>query len=79
MLDIKFIRENRDLIAMAATKKHLIFNVDELLKLDDERRASLLIVEQKRSEHNTKSTGCSHGNSERRQLLWKSSAPKSGA
>ncbi|MEK7170183.1 MAG: serine--tRNA ligase [Patescibacteria group bacterium] len=70
MLDIKFIRENRDLIAMAATKKHLIFNVDELLKLDDERRASLLIVEQKRSAHNTKSTHVAHTViPERRQLL----------
>lgn len=55
MLDIKFIRENKDLIAMAAQKKRVNFNVDELLKLDDERRALLTIVEEKRAEQNRKS------------------------
>ncbi|MDO8594138.1 MAG: serine--tRNA ligase [bacterium] len=70
MLDIKFIRENKDLIAMAATKKHVNFNVDDLLKLDDERRALLMVVEQKRSEHNIKSTQVAHTSiPERRQLL----------
>ena len=36
MLDIKFIRENKDLIAAAAKKKRVPFDVEELLKLDDE-------------------------------------------
>ncbi len=70
MLDIKFIRENKELIALAAEKKRVNFNVDELLKLDDERRALLLIVEQKRSEHNLKSAQVAHTViPERRQLL----------
>ena len=37
MLDIKFIRENKDLISEAARKKRLSFKVDELLKVDDQR------------------------------------------
>ncbi|KKW11296.1 MAG: Serine-tRNA ligase [Parcubacteria group bacterium GW2011_GWA2_49_9] len=70
MLDIKFIGENKDLIAMAAQKKHVKFDVEELLKLDDERRALLLVVEQKRSEQNLKSTQVAHTSiPERRQLL----------
>ena len=70
MLDIKFIRENKDLIAMAAQKKRVNFNVDELLKLDDERRGLLMTVEQRRAEHNLKSTQVAHTViPERRQLL----------
>jgi len=70
MLDIKFIRENKDLIAMAVQKKHLKFDVEELLKLDDARRALLLIVEQKRFEHNQKSQHMSQTKiPERRMLL----------
>jgi seryl-tRNA synthetase len=37
MLDIKFIRENPELIKMAATKKKLKFNVDELVEMDKKR------------------------------------------
>lgn len=70
MLDIKFIRENKDLIAMAAKKKHVDFNVEDLLKLDDERRALLATVEEKRAEHNRRSdTFFRTSVPERRQLL----------
>lgn len=70
MLDIKFIRENKEFVAMAAQKKRVKFDVEELLKLDDERRALLTVVEQKRSEHNLKSTQVGHTSiPERRQLL----------
>lgn len=55
MLDINFIRENRELIAMAAKKKHIDFNVDDLLQLDDRRRELLAVVEGKRAEHNRRS------------------------
>ncbi|OHA19365.1 MAG: serine--tRNA ligase [Candidatus Taylorbacteria bacterium RIFCSPHIGHO2_02_FULL_47_18] len=55
MLDIKFIRENKELIAEAARKKHIAFKVDELITADDERRAVLKIVEDKRAEQNRKS------------------------
>lgn len=52
MLDIKFIRENKDLIALGATKKHINFNVDELLEADDARRAVLGEVEALRGKQN---------------------------
>ena len=55
MLDIKFIRENKDLIAMAAKKKHLDFAVDELIAADDKRRALLSSIEKNRALQNSAS------------------------
>jgi len=55
MLDIKFIRENKELIEMAAKKKHLKFDVAELLKADDKRKELLQSVEAKRAEQNAMS------------------------
>lgn len=52
MLDIKFIRENKDLIKMGAAKKHISFDVDALLTVDDKRRALLATVEEKRAKQN---------------------------
>ena len=55
MLDIKFIRENKELVAEAARKKCVDFKVEELIAVDDERRALLTVVENKRAEQNRKS------------------------
>lgn len=55
MLDIKFIRENKDLIAAAAKKKHLDFVVDNLIVIDDKRRLVMGTVEKKRAEQNAAS------------------------
>jgi len=52
MLDIKFIRENKDIVAAGAKKKHVVFDVDELLKIDDERRTVLASIEKKRADQN---------------------------
>ncbi len=52
MLDIKFIRENKDIIAFGAKKKHIDFDVDKLVAVDDKRRELLTTLEQKRSEQN---------------------------
>lgn len=52
MLDIKFIRENKELIAEAARKKRADFKVEELIAADDERRTLLKAVEDKRAEQN---------------------------
>lgn len=52
MLDIKFIRENKDLIALAAKKKRIDFKVDDLIALDDRRKTVLSSVESKRAEQN---------------------------
>jgi seryl-tRNA synthetase len=52
MLDIKFIRENKEAIAAGAKKKHIDFSVEALVTLDDRRREVLSIVEAKRAEQN---------------------------
>jgi len=53
MLDIKFIRENSELVAEAARKKRITFDVKELLTSDDVRLALLLEVETMRAKQNT--------------------------
>ncbi|MEK7614696.1 MAG: serine--tRNA ligase [Patescibacteria group bacterium] len=52
MLDIKFIKENADLIKDAARKKHVDFDLDELIEADDLRLETLLSVESLRAEQN---------------------------
>lgn len=52
MLDIKFIRENKDIVQEGARKKRINFNVDELLKIDDRRRELLSSIEKRRAEQN---------------------------
>lgn len=52
MLDIRFVRENKDLVAAGAKKKHIDFDVDALIALDDKRRELMTSVEAKRAEQN---------------------------
>jgi seryl-tRNA synthetase len=52
MLDIKFIRENKDLVQDGAKKKHIDINIDELVALDDKRLELLRVVEDMRAEQN---------------------------
>ncbi len=52
MLDIKFIRENKDVVALGAKKKHLKFDIEELILADDKRRELLASIEKKRAEQN---------------------------
>src|SRR3989344_5055686 len=52
MLDIKFIREHPDLVAAGARKKHIDFDVQELLKADEAHRRLLAEIEELRSKHN---------------------------
>ena len=53
MLDIKFIRENKDLITAGAKKKHLDFNVEDLIAVDDRRKMLMASAEKKRAEQNS--------------------------
>lgn len=55
MLDIKFIRENRDIVKNAAIKKNIKVDVDGLISLDNERLDLLRDIEALRSEQNTQS------------------------
>jgi len=52
MLDIKFIRENADLITAGAKKKHLQVNIAKLLAVDEKRRNILTEVENMRAKQN---------------------------
>jgi len=52
MLDIKFIKENKELVKMGAKKKHSSFDVEELLKIDEKRISLLSDVEGLRGEQN---------------------------
>ncbi len=52
MLDIHFIRENKDLIKMGSQKKHISFDVDALIAVDDKRLELLKAVELMRAEQN---------------------------
>ena len=53
MLDIKFIRENLDIVKMAATKKHIKVDLDRLVAVDDSRRELMSSIESKKAEQNT--------------------------
>ncbi len=52
MLDIKFIRENKDIVQTGAKKKRVEIDIDQLIALDDERLKILKEVEELRGEIN---------------------------
>lgn len=52
MLDIKFIRENKELIELAAKKKHIEFDVNKLIEVDDKRKSLIQSVDEKNREKN---------------------------
>lgn len=52
MLDIKFIRENLDIVKMAAAKKHITIDLDRLVAVDDERKTLMRLLEDKKAEQN---------------------------
>lgn len=52
MLDIKFIRENKDIVDLAIKKKKVKLDLAELIKSDDERLVVLAEVERLRAKQN---------------------------
>lgn len=52
MLDIKFIRENKDIVKAGADKKHKAVDIDALLVLDEKRLEIMARTEALRSEQN---------------------------
>ena len=52
MLDIKFIRENKDVVSAGAKKKHIDVDIDALIAIDDKRLELLSKVEALRGEQN---------------------------
>ncbi len=69
MLDIKFIRENADLIVAAGKKKHLDFDVTKLLEVDDKRREALQSLETMRADQNALSDKIPKVDTEERTAL----------
>ncbi|HUY62784.1 MAG TPA: serine--tRNA ligase [Candidatus Paceibacterota bacterium] len=55
MLDIRFIRENADLVKAGAAKKRIDADIDRLLAVDDDRKRLQQEYETKRAEQNRKS------------------------
>ncbi|MFC1732908.1 serine--tRNA ligase [candidate division KSB1 bacterium] len=52
MLDINFIRENKELVKEGARKKRMDVDIDRLILIDDKRRETLQGVEEKRAKQN---------------------------
>lgn len=52
MLDIQFIRENRELVAKKAAEKNIAVDLEQLLGFDEQRRQLLQKVESLRQERN---------------------------
>lgn len=73
MLDIKFIREHLDLIKAGARKKHIDVDLDELIRLDQERVALLQEIETMRAEQNeySKKIGATDGGRARESAIVK--------
>ncbi|MDO8728389.1 MAG: serine--tRNA ligase [bacterium] len=69
MLDIKFIRENKELIQKAAQKKHIEFDVGKLINIDDRRRILIGKVEEKRADQNVANNQIVKASSEERQAI----------
>jgi len=55
MLDIKFIKEHRDVVKSAARKKHITIDIDKLIALDNNRLDLLRDIEALRAEQNSAS------------------------
>lgn len=69
MLDIKFIRENKDIVIAGAKKKRITVDIDALLTLDDKRRTLQASIDEKRAEQNAASRSITSAGDEERQNL----------
>jgi len=69
MLDIGFIREHKDLIELGAKKKHISFDVNELLAVDEKRRSLLQIVEEVKAKQNAAGDAISQASPEERARM----------
>jgi len=69
MLDIKFIREHKDIVIAGAKKKHIEVDIEKLLQLDDKRRELQTIFDTKRAEQNVASEKIAKASAEDRTAL----------
>lgn len=69
MLDIKFIRENKELVAEAAKKKHIAFDVEDLIRVETQRTQILAEVEEMRAKQNATSKEVTSADGQYREAL----------
>jgi len=69
MLDIKFIRENKDIVKAGAEKKRVKVDIDTLITLDDRRKSLLTSIEAKRAEQNVVGAKIANAGDEKMALL----------
>ena len=69
MLDLKFIRENPELVKAGAVKKHVACDVDRLLELDVERRSIGQEVDELRSKQKQAGKAIAKATPEERKVL----------
>ncbi len=71
MLDIKFIRDNKEIVKAGAKKKHIEIDIDRLLEVDDKRRELQLSLDTKRAEQNAASNAISSAQTdgERQEII----------
>ena len=69
MLDIKFIRENSDLVKMGAAKKKIEVDIDRLLAVDDERKTLRQDIDAKKTEQNRRSNEIQRAEGEERTKI----------
>jgi len=68
MLDIKFIRENVKQVKEAAKNKNIQVDIDELLKLDEERREAQIKIDELRAERNELASSVKSGKPSAEQI-----------
>lgn len=69
MLDIKFIRENKEIVELGAKKKHVDVDITRLIELDDERLALMKEIEDFRSEVNKVSDQIASGQDQQAKVV----------
>jgi seryl-tRNA synthetase len=69
MLDIKFIRENKDVVIAGAKKKHVDVDIERLLVVDEKRRELQLKLDDMRAKQNTASDAIARATPEERQSM----------
>ena len=67
MLDIKFVRDNKELVRNALQRRRSAFDLEKLLKLDEGRRAILVEVEKLRANQNKASEDIARGSEKEKE------------
>lgn len=75
MLDIKFIRENSEIVQDAARKKHIDFDVNALLDLDNKRKELTQAIDEKKARQNKVGEEIVRGGMVEKQALIKEMQP----